>query len=89
MRRILVYWLKLLEMHDSRYPKQCYYMLLKLDAAHRITWTSVRNVLARFGFNYAWFSQEVGDINEFVSFIRDYWIVYYKSGVEVFMVSPS
>jgi hypothetical protein len=26
MRRILAYWLNLLEMHDSRYPKQCYYM---------------------------------------------------------------
>jgi hypothetical protein len=53
MRRIIVYWLKLLKMHDSRYPKQCYYMLLKLDVANRTTWTTkAKNVLARFGFNY-------------------------------------
>jgi hypothetical protein len=43
-------------------------MLHKLDATNRITWTTrVKNILARFAFNYAWFSQEVGDKNAYVS----------------------
>jgi hypothetical protein len=68
MRRLIVYWVKLLRMPDSRYPKQCYHMLVKLDTANRITWaTRVRNLLAQFGFNFIWFSQEVGDSRAFLA----------------------
>ena len=60
--RCIKYWIKLIRMENHRYPKQCYEMLNRLDAAGRNTWaTSVKDVLYKYGFGYAWISQDVGD----------------------------
>ena len=61
-KKCVKYWLKLIMMEDNRYPKQCYMMLYRLDQAERKTWaTHVRTLLYKFGFGYAWISQEVGN----------------------------
>ena len=46
-------------------------MLKSLDEAGRVTWaTKVRNLLCRYGFGYAWYSQEVGKAKEFLSMFK-------------------
>ena len=58
--KCIKYWLKLIALADARYPKQCYMMLYRLDAAGRNTWDShVRKLSFKYGFGYAWFSQEL------------------------------
>ena len=64
------YWVKLMLMSDTRLPKQCYKMLVQLDEAGRtkFNWvTMIKNSLFKYGFGYAWISQEVGDVNIFMS----------------------
>ena len=34
------YWLKLIRMQEYRYPRQCYFMLKRLDEVGRKTWAS-------------------------------------------------
>lgn len=66
--RCIKYWLKLTRMDETRYPRQCYLMLKRLDDCNRITWaTKIRNLLSRYGFGHVWLSQGVGDINGFVN----------------------
>ena len=49
-------------MHDTCIPKQCYFMLKRLDQEHRENWvTSIKNLLFRYGFGYVQIAQEVGD----------------------------
>ena len=68
LKKCVKYWLKLVMMEDNRYPKQCNMLLYRLDQAERKTWaTHVRTLLYKFGFGYAWISQEVGNT---VNFIR-------------------
>ena len=38
--RCIKYWLKLLLMHEHRYPKYCYFMLKDFDELGRLTWAS-------------------------------------------------
>jgi hypothetical protein len=43
-------------------------MLKKLDQGNRHNWvTDLKSILFRYGFGIAWFAQELGDINAFVS----------------------
>lgn len=68
MKRCIVYWLKILQMDDTRYPKACYRMLYNLDSAGRISWvTHVKHLLFKYGFGYVWIAQEVGNDLNFVS----------------------
>ena len=68
-KRCIKYWLKLLHMPNSRYPKACYRMLLTLDQHGRNNWaTSVKNLLYRYGFGDVWEEQGVG--NRIVFFKR-------------------
>ena len=54
-------------MQESRYPKQCYFMLKQLDEVGRKTWaSSVRELLFSYGFGYVWITHEVGDENNFI-----------------------
>ena len=65
--KVIKYWLRLLKMENSRYPRQCYIMLKRLDEAGRVTWaTKVKNLLSRYGFGYAWQNQGVGNEKRFL-----------------------
>lgn len=62
MSRCLNYWIKILQMENHRYPKQCYFMLKRLDETGKITWAShIKEMLFKFGFGYVWLAQEVGN----------------------------
>ena len=54
-KRCIKYWLKLLRMPNTRYPKACYSMLHSLDQQGRTTWvTSIKNLLYKYGFHDVW-----------------------------------
>ena len=58
-------------MSNSRYPKQCYEMLLKHDESGRTNWASrVRCLLCKHGFGYVWALQFVGDAKHFISLFK-------------------
>ena len=65
--KVIKYWLHLLKMENSRYPRQCYIILKRLDEAGRVTWaTKVKNLPSRYGFGYAWQNQGVGNEKRFL-----------------------
>ena len=67
MSRCIKYWVRILQMPDHRYPKQCYIMLKSLSDAGKITWaTQVKNLLYKYGFGYVWEANTVGDMNVFI-----------------------
>ena len=62
------YWLKILCMDESSYPKQCYLMLKHLDDVNRVNWvTKIRLFLFSYGFGFVWMQQGVGNISEFIT----------------------
>ena len=66
--KCIKYWIKIIMMDDSRLPKSAYKMLLALDMAGRVNWvTNVKNLLYKYGFGFVFISQEVGNIELFVS----------------------
>ena len=66
------YWLKLLEMDDSRLPKKAYNKLYNLDRNGKQTWaTNIRLCLTRNGFGYAWLNQGVGNVNCFLKLLKE------------------
>ena len=68
MTQAVKYWLKLTQMPNHRYPKQCYGMLKSLTAAGKNTWaTHIRSLLFENGFGHAWIAGTVGDTNAFLS----------------------
>lgn len=67
MTQAIKYWLKLLQMPNSRYPRQCYLMLKSLTDVGKITWaTHIKSLLFEFGFGYAWIANEIGNSNHFI-----------------------
>ncbi|MEW8546755.1 MAG: reverse transcriptase family protein, partial [Candidatus Thiodiazotropha sp.] len=69
--KTIKYWIRLTRMNNSRYPRQCYIMLKRLDDVDRVTWvTKVRNLLCRFGFGYAWYNQDVGNEKQFMCMFK-------------------
>ena len=67
MCNCIKYWLKIIRMQDSRYPKQCYFMLKRLDEVGRKTWaTNIRELLYMYGFGYAWLAHDVGNDDNFL-----------------------
>ena len=67
MTECVKFWLRVIRLELSRYPKQCYNLLLQLDYAGRKTWaTHVKNLLFTYGFGYVWIIQDVGDENQFL-----------------------
>ena len=69
--KFLKYWCKIIQMPEHRYPKQCYLMLKNLDDIdkHRYA-TNVRNLLFSYGFGFVWISQDVGNIDLFISHVK-------------------
>ena len=69
-KRCIKYWLKLLHMPDSRYPKACYNMLHSLDQQGRTTWASaVRQLLCKYGYEEVWEAQRV---ENWTVFLREF-----------------
>ena len=65
------YWLKLIRMENTRYPKSCYEMLRQLDSVGRYTWaTNIKNMLYLYGFGYVWIAQEFGNDENFISLFK-------------------
>ena len=68
---VIKYWCKLIQMQESRYPKQCYEMLKSFDDIGRITWaTKVKELLFKHGFGFVWISQTVGNMDIFIKLFR-------------------
>ena len=69
--RSVKYWIRLLNMEQSRLPKQAYSMLLSLDSNGKKCWiTQVKELLCNTGFQYVWLNQSVPNANEFVSVLK-------------------
>ena len=69
--KFIKYWVRLIEMDSSRYPKQCYKMLKSQDAVGRNNWVSkVREFLFSYGFGFVWISQEIGNTNQFITLFK-------------------
>ena len=59
-------------MSSNRYPKQCYYMLMRQEEAGKLNWTAhVKDLLFTYGFGYAWIVQDVGNDKEFLKMFTD------------------
>ena len=71
--RIIKFWVKVCMSHDNKYIKHVY-NLLKEDChlyPNRVNWASlVRDLLSNLGLQYAWTEQGVGNINAFLSLVR-------------------
>lgn len=68
MKICVKYWLKITQMNNARYPRQCYIMLRGLDSVGRCNWaTHVKWLLHRYGFGFAWLADGVGDVNAFLT----------------------
>ena len=66
--RVIKYWLKLLEMHNARYPKKCYNMLLQAVNLGKVNWASkVKHLLYHIGFGEIWEAQFVSCKDAFMS----------------------
>jgi hypothetical protein len=73
------YWCKLLTMPSYRYPKQCYLMLKKLDDVERICWaTKIKIILFYYGYGVVWISQNIGNIDLFVSQFKERLSIHYN-----------
>ena len=62
-KRCIKYWLNILFMPETRFPKACYKMLLNLHNHGRKTWAShVRALLYKYNFGDVWEAQGVGNM---------------------------
>ena len=79
------YWCKLIQMQESRYPKQCYKMLKSLDDIGRLTWaTKIKDLLYQYGFGIVWFTHNIGNTNLFISqFDQRLKIAKGRTGIQV------
>ena len=69
--RCVKYWFRLLEMDDTRLPKQAYLMLLSLDQNGKRCWvTEIRELLSRTGFYYIWLNQGAQNVIHFLSVLK-------------------
>ena len=72
MTQCIKYWVRLIQMPNHRYPKQCYNMLRSLAATGKVNWAStVRSLLYRHGFGFMWEADTIGDRVQFRQRIKD------------------
>ena len=60
-------------MNRNRYPKNCYLMLKSHTELRQTNWASnvvLRDLLYRFGFEFVWLSQDVGNVAVFLQKFR-------------------
>ena len=68
MTQVIKYWLKLTQMPNNRYPRQCYLMLKSLTDNGKVTWTThVKSLLFQNGFGHAWMADGVGNVPNFLN----------------------
>ena len=75
-RRCINYWLKIQEMNNARYVKNCYLMLKNLDERGKQIWaSSIKALLCTHGFGVVWVEHGVGNktlfLNEFGERLKD------------------
>ena len=64
----LVYWIKIMSIHEDRLPKRVYKMLLHMDNLGYKTWASeIGYLLFSHGFGIVWVTQSVGDSRSFIN----------------------
>lgn len=69
--RCIKYWLRLLNLEETRLPRQAYNMLLLMDKNGKICWVSqIREILCRLGFGYIWLNQGTLDQCLFLQQLR-------------------
>ena len=67
MTQCFKYWVRLTQMPNYRYPKQCYNMLISLASSVKTNWASnVRLLLYKHGFGYVWEADTIGDASRFI-----------------------
>jgi len=72
MLKCVKYWITLTQMAPTRYPRQCYVMLRRLDDSGRVTWaTFVKRTLFSNGFGHAWISGEVENDSAFLTLFQN------------------
>ena len=87
MTQCIKYWVRLVQMPNHRYPKQCYNMLRSSAAAGKINWAScVRSLLYRRGFGYMWEADTIENgvhfIHMFKQRIKDCYMQELQSEIE-------
>ena len=71
MTQCVKYWVRLIQMPNYRYPKQCYNMLRSLASADKINWAArVRSLLLKYGFGFVWEADTVVDASIFINQFR-------------------
>ena len=69
--RCIKYWFRLLEMDQTRLPKQAYLMMLSLDREGKRCWaTEIRELLSNAGFYEIWLNQGVGHVKIFLKTLK-------------------
>jgi hypothetical protein len=77
--RCVKYWLRIVHLDESRYPRKAYNMLMLLESQNYSTWISdVRNTLYMYGFGVVWEAQTVGNIRIFINIFKERLIDCYK-----------
>ena len=67
MTQVVKYWIKLTQLPNSRYPRQCYLMLKLLTDNGKVTWrTHVKSLLFENGFGHVWMAKGVGNVCNFL-----------------------
>ena len=67
MTQCIKHWVRLIQMPNHRYPKQCYNMLRSFAAVGKVNWASnVRSLLYKYGFGYVWEADTVGNATLFI-----------------------
>ena len=75
-KRCIQYWMRIMNMPDHRYVKQCYVMLKYYDSIGCVNWvTKVKHSLCSNGFGYIWEQQTAVNqklfICQFVQRLKD------------------
>jgi hypothetical protein len=77
--KCIKFWLRVVHMENSRYPKKAYNMLMSLENQNYTTWVAdVRNTLFCYGFGIVWESQTVGNVKCFAKLFKQRLIDCYK-----------
>ena len=81
------YWLKLLMMENSSFPKIAYIMLFNLCECGKKNWLSmIKDTLFRYGFGVAYVNQGVGDVdkfmNEFTQRVKDNFLQEWQNDIQ-------
>ena len=64
--RSVKYWLKIINMPNTRYPKACYNMIYSLEQSGRQTWaTSIKDSLMKYGYGLVWIQQGMANNAQF------------------------